>query len=189
MTNAPLTRWGLVLFLVSPFAMAATCEQNTETIPFTYDMPSRYGISSDTVGRVQFYMGNDCTLERDYAEEEGRVNHGELIYRDDKTVEIVSVPAETPGIGYSVARSTVKVTFERGTWLEFGTPPGADAGPGVVYELRSDDKGCIYYDGKCFEQVSQGICYLKVSAKNFSSNTTRARTLPGVLIDGKEPDD
>lgn len=171
------------LVLLSLLSMAATCStQEVETIPFTHDMPNRYGINSDTVGRVQFYMGNDCVLEREYADERGRVLRGELIYRDNKTIEVVAVPLDTPGVGYSVNRDSVKVSFERGTWLEFGTPPGVEPGPGVVYELKTGNKGCVLYDGKCFQQVSQGICYLKVSARNYSNNLKRERTLPGVVI-------
>lgn len=179
---------GALSCAVALLSMAATCqgEREVETIPFTHGMPSRYGITSDTVGRVQFYMGNQCTLEREYADELGRVVRGELVYKDDKTVEVVAVDAETPGVGYSVSKNSVRVTFERGTWLEFGLPPGAEPGAGVVYELLVDQKGCVTYDGKCFQQVSQGVCYLKVSARNFSNNIKREHNLPGVLLNGEE---
>jgi hypothetical protein len=172
--------------LACPLWAACATASSPESVPFTHDMIKRYNITNDTATSIQFYTGEDCTLEREIIDREGLVARGELVYRDDKTVEIVYIPKGTPGIGTAATENSVQVSFERGTFLNFGPPTGAPLGAGVVYELqitpKDGDPSCVLYDGNCYQQTSPGICHLKVSARNLKSDVRNPRTLPGITV-------
>lgn len=182
-TPAPKAVFGLLVWALSS---ACSTMGSPESVPFTHDMIKRYNITNDTATSIQFYTGEDCTLEREIVATEGGVVRGELIYRDDKTIEVVHIPRGTPGIGFGVSDKGVQVSFERGTFLDFGPPSGASPGPGVVYEIQTtpkeDNPSCVLYDGNCYQQISPGICHLKVSARNLKSNVRNDRTLPGITV-------
>lgn len=96
-------------------------------LPFTQELRSEHALQPADLQNLQFYTSHDITLRRE-VRRGGRTITGshKLLLIAGKQVEEVVIAKHTPGVIVGVSPTTLKVSFEEGSSLEFalrGPPP------------------------------------------------------------------
>jgi len=162
-----------------------------QRVAFTQGIRTHYGLGSEDLKNLQYYVSGDITLQRDFRREEGEISKShKLVTKEGGLVEEVVIPAGTPGIATEVGESSLSVSFEPGSSLVFGSPP-TDRDPERKYKLSAkqwtDYYGEIVYDGKTFYALEgSGRAYLEVGVESLDAVEKKKKVLPGMTLPGKE---
>lgn len=94
-------------------------------IAFTHELRDQQGLTNEELKNLQWYVSHKITLRREL-ESGGRQVTGshKLLVVSGKTVEEVVIEEHTPGIAVAVGESTISVSFEEGSSLDFSAQNG-----------------------------------------------------------------
>lgn len=161
-----------------------------QRVAFTQGIRTQYGLGSEDLKKLQYYVSSDITLQRDFRREEREISTShKLVTKEGGLVEEVLIRAGTPGIATEVGETSLAVSFEPGSSLMFGSPP-TDRDPERKYKLSAkqwtDYYGEIVYDGKTFYAVEgSGQAYLEVGLESLDAVEKKKKVLPGMTLPGE----
>src|SRR5262245_59467923 len=90
--------------------------------PFTREMVVQHNLSEDDVKNRQSYVSHRITLRREIEAGGSQITGShKLLLLSGKTIEEVVIEEETPGVAVAVQDTSIAVSFENGTSLEFST--------------------------------------------------------------------
>lgn len=123
-------------------------------IPFTQSIRDQYQLSSEELKGIQFYISDPLALRRGESNENQKsTDDGKLIIQSGRTIDQVTIKANTPGAVEKVADiKTLKVAFEEGA--EKSLVFSSDNNRNGYYSLRAlnwkNGKGEINYGGQTY---------------------------------------
>ena len=177
-----------LLLLVAGSLSVAGCAPRR--VAFTQGIRTQYDLRGEELKKLQYYVSDGITLQRDFRREEGEISKShKLVTKEGGLLEEVLIPAGTPGIATEVGETSLAVSFEPGSSLIFGSPP-TDRDPERKYRLSAkrwaDYYGEIDYDGKIFYAVEgSGQAYLEVGVESLDAVEKKRKVLPGMTLPGK----
>lgn len=178
---AQLAAVGIAAILAVSLAVAGCAHQR---IAFTQGIRSYYGLGSEDLKNLQYYVSSDITLQRGFLREEGEISKSHrLVMKEGGLVEQVFIRAGTPGIAREVGDTSLTVSFEPGSWLVFGSSV-MDPDPERKYKLFAkrwtEGYGEIFYEGKVFYAVEgSGLAYLVVDMESLDAVKRKKKIVPG----------
>lgn len=173
--------------LVAAVALAGCA---TGRIPFTQALRDQYRLEGDDLKNLQYFVSGNVTLRREFRREEGGISKShKLVIREGGLVEEVFIAAGTPGVATNVGPTSITVSFEPGSTLEFGASP-SDRDPDRIYKLLAkrwtDYYGELIYDNKSYYAVKgSGQAYLEVDAESLDAVEKKRKVLPGMILPAK----
>ena len=186
-----MTRGTVVALLVSAAIAGGGCSTDSkltrvERIDFTKSLRTSWNLSDDEIRQLQFYTHDAVTLERDVGGDIKSIIHGRLVVRAGHNIEVIEIPAETPGIATSVSNSVVDVCFEGACdstlsfqYLAYGNYPNSDNYVTKVNVLGGNS-GSVVYDGNVY--TLHPLTFLQIDAQSLRRTENR-RIVPGKRID------
>jgi hypothetical protein len=95
-------------------------------VPFTHEIRTEHDLETEDLRELQFYVSHDVTLRREVRTKGRRVDDGQLKLHAGKTIEEIVIAEETPGVAVAIDDTSVTISFEEGSALDFtlrtGTP-------------------------------------------------------------------
>jgi hypothetical protein len=89
-------------------------------VPFTQELRNEHKLTADDLKNLQFYNSHEITLRRELAHGDRQVTGGhKLLVIAGKQIEEVVIEQHTPGVLIAASETTLQVSFEEGTFLEF----------------------------------------------------------------------
>jgi len=173
--------------LVALFALSACAAGRT---PFTQNLRDQYRLEGDDLKKLQFFVSDDVTLQRDFRREEGEISKThKLVVKEGGYLEEVFIAAGTPGIATEVGPTSLAVSFEPAGSLVFASPP-SDRDPERKYKLSAkewtDYYGELVYENKVWYAVKgSGRAYLEVGLESLDAVEKRKKVLPGRTLPEK----
>ncbi|MEM9819701.1 MAG: hypothetical protein AAF985_01460 [Bacteroidota bacterium] len=156
--------------------------------PFTQRLYDDNNWTETDLKRIQFYLSQDITLQREATSGQSTIESGEIKMVDGRKVEEVVVRKGTPGVLiFMPKRNRLAVSFESSgddRYLMFGPNPKA----GNRYVLLASDwkrrRGKVTYDGKAYFTPSESAyAALMVDLKKVRKVSVKSRTAKGRKID------
>jgi hypothetical protein len=90
-------------------------------VPFTQELRNEQRLTGEDLRNLQFYNSHTITLRRELARGDRQVTGGhKLLVIAGKQIEEVVIERHTPGVLVGASASSLQVSFEEGTFLEFG---------------------------------------------------------------------
>lgn len=123
-------------------------------IPFTQAIRDQHQLTPEELKGIQFYLSDPLALRRGESNESQKsTDDGKLIIQSGRTIDQVTIKANTPGAVEKVADiKTLKVAFEEGA--EKSLVFSSDNNRNGYYSLRAlnwkNGKGEINYGGQTF---------------------------------------
>jgi hypothetical protein len=94
-------------------------------LAFTHELREQQALTNDELKNLQWYVSHRITLRRQLESGGRQVTGGhKLLVVSGKTVEEVVVEEHTPGIAVAINDSTISVSFEQGSSLDFSAQSG-----------------------------------------------------------------
>ncbi len=146
-----------------------------------------YDLTDQELARLQYYISKDITFSHEVTDGSREVAHGKLILRDGKAVNEVFVAKLTPGIGVnswrSASSSTLAVSFEEGTSLEFSSEPSGKNSrmclAGADWEPHSCDARINFDNSNFWTSKNSGDSCLLIDKNALSKFQKSRKVLPG----------
>jgi hypothetical protein len=189
--NALIARGTVVALLVSAAVSDVGCSTDSkvtraERIDFTNSLRASWNLSDDEIRQLQFYTHDAVTLERDVGGDIKSIIHGRLVVRAGHNIEVIEIPAETPGVATGVSNGVVDVCFEGACdstlsfqYLPYGNYPNSDNYVTKVNVL-SGKSGSVVYDGNVY--TLHPLTFLQIDTQSLRRTENR-RIVPGKRID------
>ncbi len=171
--------------ILAAFFLLAGC--TTYRVAFTREIREQYLLESEDLKKLQYYLSDDITLQREFVRGDAEVSKGhKLVTKETGLVEEVIVRARTPGVATEVGDTYIAISFEPGKSLYFGSPP-ADRDPERKYKLLAnrwtDAYGEVPYDGRTFYAVGRSrAAYLEVLVDSLDAVKKSSKVLPGMTL-------
>jgi hypothetical protein len=90
-------------------------------VPVTQELRNEHRLSANDLSNLQFYNSHTITLRRELARGDRQVTGThKLLVIAGKQIEEVVIEKHTPGVVIGVNDGLLRVSFEEGTFLEFG---------------------------------------------------------------------
>jgi len=163
------------------------------SVPFVHQMRADYELGPDQLKQIQYYVSGQITLRRELTDQETSVTSGhELKVINDKRIEEVVVLPGTPGIAVDSNSDFIRISFEEGGHLNFGSNPDHRDRNGGKYFLGAKwqprhgglARGELKYQDKTYEVIIHGgEVYLLVDMKKVSSFKKESRVVGGRKLD------
>jgi hypothetical protein len=96
-------------------------------VPFTHEIRAEHRLTRDDLQELQFYLSDTVTLRREARSIGREIDDGRLELRSGKVIEEVVIEKDTPGVAVAVNATTVSVSFEEGSAIEFALRTGEPA--------------------------------------------------------------
>jgi hypothetical protein len=151
--------------------------------PFTQELYERQGWGEDELRRIQFYLSEDVTLQRELRNDRTTIRNGSVRVIDGREVEQIVFRRNTPGVfTFSPKTQRVAITFEEDgdNFLVFGPNPKN----GNRYTLLASDwtrtRGTVTYAGREWTVSSaDAFANLLIPLKRTREGDTRGRVVGG----------
>jgi len=183
----------LMLLLGAALACAACATKPSPTPPeriaFTQQLRAGWVFSDAEIRELQFYTHEEVVLERDLGGDSRSVVHGRLVVREGHNVELVEIPAGTPGIATVVTPNAIAICFEGACdatlTFQYPAPPNYPDFSGSyvahVDQLRGNS-GRVTYGALAY--ILHPLTYLEIDVQSLQRLETR-RQVPGKRIGEK----
>ncbi|MBU0487776.1 MAG: hypothetical protein KKA07_18025 [Bacteroidetes bacterium] len=178
-----------ILFILPVFFLFNACvpylPEETK-VPFTPDLRSKIESAQKDIKALQFFISQDVTLQREKGGSQVDVKNGKVEMSDGRHIESVVIKAYTPGICEEIGTDFLRVSFEEGKSLKFGTTVGAksDGNYYQIYALNWDNGyGEVTYGASNFWiRPGGGTARLLVSKSAINKITTETHVVGGRKI-------
>lgn len=156
----------IFLSLLCGVVLLSSCARK---IYFSTDVKNRVLATNTPLTKLQYYVDRDVELKRVITTGETKVSSGTIKVENGKSVQIIRLKKNTPGVCTSVNGDQLSVSFEEGPNknLVFVFPRGGTVKNAYVLQVASIDKNknaTINYDGKLYNIDSKGM-YAKIKVK------------------------
>jgi len=190
--NALVARGIVVALLVSAAISGAGCSTNSkltraERIDFTNSLRTNWNLSDDEIRQLQFYTHDDITLERDVGGDLKSIVHGRLVVRAGHNIEVIEIPAETPGVATRVSNGIIDVCFEGACdstlsfqYLAYGNNYSNLDTYVTKVNVLGRSSGSVMYDGNVY--TLHPLTFLQIDTQSLRRTENR-RIVPGKRID------
>jgi hypothetical protein len=106
-----------LVFALATLTSAAGC---ASYVPFTQELRDQHNITNDNLKNLQFYNSHQITLRREVERGGSQVTPGhKLLVIAGKQIEEVVIEEHTPGVVLAASESTLRVSFDEGSSMEF----------------------------------------------------------------------
>ena len=159
-----------------------TSSCSPEMVPFTTDIEHETGLSKAQLQNVQFYVSGPIILYRELNNNITEVTRGEIKMKNDKQVEQIVIPPNTPGVVVNGNADRLGVSFEKGSdrYLVFGKNPHQANAYTLLAKNWQNNEGTVEYDGRQFKiNTASASTYLVVDMKRFKDLKVSSRTAKG----------
>ncbi len=189
--NTSIARVTVVALLVSAAISGGGCSTGSkltraERIDFTKTLRTSSHLSDDEIRQLQFYTHDTVTLERDVGGDIKSIIHGRLVVRAGHNIEVIEIPAETPGVATKVSENAVDVCFEAACdstlsfqYLPYGNYPNSDNYVTKV-DVLSGNQSSVVYDGNVY--TLHPLTFLQIDTQSLRRTENR-RIVPGKRLD------
>jgi len=138
-------------------------------ISFNTDVKNRVTATNTPLTKLQYYVDRTVELKRVITTGDTKVSSGTIKVENGKSIQIIKLKRNTPGICTSVGPDRMIVSFEDGPnkYLTFAMPRTGTIKSSYVLQLNSLDKngvGTVMYDGLLYT-VSPGGLFAKLKVK------------------------
>ncbi|MBK6520741.1 MAG: DNA-directed RNA polymerase [Polyangiaceae bacterium] len=121
-------------FSLATLVLGAGC---ASYVPFTQELRDQHKLEAKHLKNLQFYNSHEIKLRREFDRAGGHVTPGhKLLVIAGKQIEEVVIEAHTPGVILDVSETTLKVSFEEGSFMEFSLRGSSPYGDPVVQHGR-----------------------------------------------------
>ena len=87
-------------------------------VPFTQELRAEHKLRADDLQNLQFYNSHEIRLRREVERGGGQVTPGhKLLIIAGKQIEEVVIEEHTPGVIVGVSETSLKVSFEEGSFM------------------------------------------------------------------------
>ena len=124
-------------------ALALMCSSGCAKAPFTTAVLERFGLTASDVGRVQFFVSETITLERELTSQTRVTDGAELRFRNDMQTEVIEVSEHTPCVVLRV----------EGDYLLLGFSP-KDVNASLWFAAQPVEEGQSTADGRRYALVA-----------------------------------
>ncbi|MBL9021400.1 MAG: DNA-directed RNA polymerase [Myxococcales bacterium] len=108
----------LLAFSAAALCLATGC---ASYVPVTQELRNEHHLSANDLSNLQFYNSDTITLRRELERGDREVTGAhKLRVIAGKQIEEVVIAEHTPGVIVGVSEGLLRVSFEEGTFLEFG---------------------------------------------------------------------
>jgi len=156
-----------------------------EMVPFTTDIEHETGLNKEQLQNVQFYVSGPIILYRELNNNITQVTRGEIKMTNDKQVEQIVIPPNTPGVVVTGNAERLGVSFEKGSdrYLVFGKNPRQSNAYTLLAKNWKNNEGIVDYDGQEFKiNTASASTYLVVDMKRFKDLKVSSRTAKGRAV-------
>lgn len=116
----PVARTAMVRALPAVALLTALLTGCASYVPFTQELRNEHKLAADDLKNLQFYNSHTITLRRELARGDSQVTGGhKLLVIAGKQIEEVVIEQHTPGVVITAGETSLQVSFEEGTFLEF----------------------------------------------------------------------
>jgi hypothetical protein len=158
-------RWSTVLKTLGLCILLGSCALGcSKRVSFTHDMRDLYKLEPDSLKGVQFFNSEAIILRRVRSAEVLGVADHKLQRSSAKDIDEVRIAANTPGTVQEVGDYYLKISFEPGNTLTFGTDKKNPQIRGGRYVLFADS-----WDQGAGELKYDGITYWAVEGSRFAN--------------------
>ncbi len=138
-------------------------------INFNSDVRNRVAATNTPLTKLQYYVDRTVELKRVITTGDTKVSSGTIKVENGKSIQIIKLKRNTPGVCTSVGPDRMIVSFEDGAnkYLTFAMPRNGTIKSSYVLQLNSLDKngvGTVMYDGVLYT-VSSGGLFAKLKVK------------------------
>lgn len=116
-----------IAFSLATLVLGAGC---ASYVPFTQELRDQHKLEEKHLKNLQFYTSHEIKLRREFDRQGGQVTPGhKLLVIAGKQIEEVVIAEHTPGVIVGVSETSLKVSFDEGSFMEFslrGTSPYGD---------------------------------------------------------------
>lgn len=172
------------ILIALPLVMAACSSPKTY---FTSNIRNRVENNRLPLEKIQFYADRDIVLRRDMETGETKVTAGVVKIENGHSVNIVTLPKNTPGVCTVVKNNIVGISFEAGDnkYLTFGKTKTGQ--PNDPYRILANDwvsdYGVINYDGKKYHIQPEGTeAAILIKTKVLKKYTVEERIMKGRTV-------
>jgi hypothetical protein len=169
--------------LFSATLLMSSCSK--EMVPFTTDIESETGLNKSQLQNVQFYISGPIVLYRELNQSITEVTRGEITMKNDKQVEQIVIPPNTPGVVINGNAERLGVSFEKGSdrYLVFGRNPRQSNAYTLLAKNWKNNEGIVEYDGREYKiNTASASTYLVVNMKRFKDFNVSSRTAKGRTV-------
>lgn len=162
------------ILLISLFL--SSCSQK---IAFTSSMQSEYKFTEEKLKKVQFYTSEEIVLVQTKNDEDAVVENGKIVFRNQKEVERIIIPRNTPCVLEKVVDTNKFLfSFEYGAnrVLLFGN--NSEGFYSLMAKEWKNKVGEVKYTDKKYLTVN-GDVFLLIKAKTFRKLKGRQRQVKG----------
>jgi len=170
--------------LFAVFGLIAT-SCGPKLVPFTGDFELETGLNKEQLKNVQFYNSGPIILIREINNNTTQVIRGDIKMKDDKQLEQIVIPPNTPGVVINSNPQRLGISFETGTdrYLVFGQNKHQSNAYTLLAKDWQNGIGSVEYDGKQFKINTQtASTYLIVNTKRLKSLKVSSRTAKGRAV-------
>lgn len=138
-------------------------------ISFNTEVRNRVAATNTPLTKLQYYVDRTVELKRVITTGDTKVSSGTIKVENGKSIQIIKLKRNTPGVCTVIGGDRVSIAFEDGANknLVFAMPRNATVKNSYVLQLTSLDKngvGTVTYDGLTYTVSPSGI-YAKLKVK------------------------
>lgn len=138
-------------------------------INFNTEVRNRVAATNTPLTKLQYYVDRNVELKRVITTGDTKVTSGTIKVENGKSIQIIKLKRNTPGVCTVVGADRLSVAFEDGANknLVFALPRGGTIKNSYVLQLAAIDKngiGTVMYDGLAYTVSSNGV-YAKLRVK------------------------
>lgn len=151
-----------------------------KTIDFTQELRTSNRLTVDELKMLQYYATTDILLQRTMSSSEREVGSAhKLVMRQGQRIDEVLVEKNTPGIAVDVGSDWLSISFEEGSFFNFGSSNGRTSSGG--YCFYTSEKDTKIYENKEYAVIKRGC--LKISLDSLSDRIKNRKSLRGRTLD------
>lgn len=105
-----MKNWQLLLCFVVLLTLSSCA--GTKKVEFTQDVRNKLEAQNIDLSKLQYYIDGDIVLAREVSSENAKVEKGELVFRNGKYYETITLKRYTPGVCTAVYPNRLSISFD-----------------------------------------------------------------------------
>lgn len=136
-----------VLFCFAIVLTLSSCA-GSRKVAFTQEIRNKLETQNIDLSKLQYYVDGDIVLAREVSSENAKIEKGELVFRNGKYYETITLKRNTPGVCTAVYPNRLSVSFDENN---VGFLPFVQAANNTYQILNNDiyntNSSVIWYNG------------------------------------------
>lgn len=149
--------------------LVVTLSSCSRKISFNTEVRNRVAATNTPLTKLQYYVDRTVELKRVVSSGETKVSSGTIKVENGKSIQIIKLKRNTPGVCTAIAGDRVSISFEDGDNknLVFVMPRTGNIKSSYVLQLANIDKNnnaTVNYGGTVYQVSSNGM-FAKLKVK------------------------